>query len=95
VRAGIVDSAEDYLWSSAAEHSGQYEVGLLSKLTKQQRPVLENEWAQWLSEGDDPQKMSVIRRNIEKGLPCGGERFVRKLEAITGISLGYRPQGRP
>jgi len=95
VRAGIVNCAEDYLWSSAAAHAGQCEDSLLSRLTKQQRPVLENEWVQWLSEGDNLQKMSVIRRNIEKGLPCGSERFVHKLEAITGISLGYRAQGRP
>ena len=29
-----------------------------------------------------------------RGLPCGSERFVRKLEAVMGINLSYRPQGR-
>ncbi len=44
VRAGIVECAEEYLWSSAAAHSGHDEAGLLSMLTYQQRPVLVNEW---------------------------------------------------
>ena len=53
------------------------------------RLALKNEWVQWLSGGEDLKKMSEIRRNIEKRLPCGSERFVRKLEIIIGISPGY------
>jgi len=32
---------------------------------------------------------------VERGLPCGSEKFVRKLERIAGQTLRYRPRGRP
>ena len=53
------------------------------------------DWSAWLAEGDEPEQLSVIRRNIEKGLPCGSERFLKKLEKQAGRVLQYRPQGRP
>jgi len=37
----------------------------------------------------------VIRRNIDKGLPCGSASFLKKMEKQAGRALQYRPQGRP
>ena len=37
----------------------------------------------------------IIRRNIEKGLPCGSDKFIGKLEKRVGRLLQYRPLGRP
>ncbi|GJL63820.1 MAG: hypothetical protein NPIRA04_24740 [Nitrospirales bacterium] len=54
-----------------------------------------DDWSSWLAEGDEPEKLTVIRRNIEKGLPCGSETFLKKLEKKVGRVLTYRPQGRP
>ena len=34
-------------------------------------------------------QLSVLRRNIAKGLPCGSERFIKKLEKLTGQALQY------
>ncbi len=42
----------------------------------------------------DP-KFLTIRRNTEKGLPIGTEKFIRKLERISDRILRYRPVGRP
>ncbi|MDV6345699.1 hypothetical protein [Nitrosomonas sp. Is37] len=42
-------------------------------------------------EGDDPEKVDLLRRNIEKGLPCGEENFIRGLEKIADRLLRYRP----
>lgn len=36
-----------------------------------------------------------LRRNIDKGLPCGSDAFIRKLEKAAKRMLRYRPQGRP
>jgi len=52
-------------------------------------------WSEWLAEGDEPHEIKVIRRNIEKGLPCGSDGFIKRLERIAGRILQYRPQGRP
>jgi len=37
----------------------------------------------------------VLRRNVDKGLPCGSERFIARLEALAGRALRFRPVGRP
>ena len=48
-----------------------------------------------LAEGDILNELEVLRRNINKGLPCGTDRFINKLEKIIGRTLQFRPQGRP
>jgi len=37
----------------------------------------------------------LLRRNVEKGLPCGSEQFVASLEKLARRVLWFRPQGRP
>lgn len=37
------------------------------------------DWAAWLAEGDEPQRLEILRRNVEKGLPCGSGKFIQKL----------------
>ncbi|MEN8129749.1 MAG: hypothetical protein ABFS45_06050 [Pseudomonadota bacterium] len=53
------------------------------------------DWSAWLAQGDTPEEMAIIRRNLEEGLACGSDRFIKKLEKMVGGSLTFRPQGRP
>ena len=48
-----------------------------------------------MTEGDEAEKLGVLRHNIGKGLPCGSDKFIHKLEKMTGKALQYRPRGRP
>ena len=48
-------------------------------------------WSAWVAQGAEPQKLEFLRCNAEKGLPCGSEKFIRKLEKPTGRALQYRP----
>ncbi len=96
VRAGMVKKAERYPWSSAAAHCHLRVDGLLSQKAAWQRQLTRSEFdAAWLAEGDNPDEISIIRRNIEKGLSCGSDRFIRRLEKLAGRILQYRPHGRP
>jgi hypothetical protein len=36
-------------------------------------------------------ELSIIRRNIDKGLPYGLDRFIKQLEKQIGRVLEYRP----
>lgn len=96
VRAGMVRHAEDYQWSSAVAHCGKKIDGLLNLKSawSKQFSVIED-WSAWLSEGDEAEKIQVLRRNVDKGLPCGSEDFVKKLGKQAGRLLEYRAQGRP
>ena len=96
VRAGIVRKCERYPWSSAAAHCHLREDELLSRKVGWQRQLAQiADWSAWLAEGDDIEKISILRRNADKGLPCGSSRFIKKLEKLAGRTLQYRPQGRP
>jgi len=96
LRARMVRKAENYRWSSAGAHCGLRQDDVLttkSSWRKQFEAI--GDWSAWLAEGDAPQQLEVLRRNAEKGLPCGSEKFIRKLEKLTGRALQYRPRGRP
>lgn len=96
VRACMVGKAEYYRWSSAASHCGLSDDSVLSNTPKWKKLNLQiDNWSAWLAEGDDPAELSRVRRNTDKGLPCGSERFVTNLENMIGRSLQFRPQGRP
>jgi len=96
VRAGLVRRAENFGWSSAAAHCGQPTNDLLSVKSKWAKAFAETpDWSAWLSEGDEKAELSVVKRNIEKGLPCGSDAFIKKLSTQAGRSLEFRPLGRP
>ena len=96
VRAGMVRTAEDYSWSSAAAHCSKATDLLLHPQSEWSKQFLAIEnWSAWLSEGDEAEEMQVLRRNVEKGLPCGTESFVQELGRQVGRYLEPRPQGRP
>ncbi len=54
-----------------------------------------DDWSVWLAEGDETEKVQILRQHVEKGLPCGDANFVQRLGNLVGRQLEYRPQGRP
>ncbi len=96
VRAKMVRKAENYTWSSATAHcKGQTDAVLTTKAYWKKQFESIGDWSAWLAEGDQEEEITIIRRNVEKGIPCGSDRFVKKLEKQIGRVLQYRPPGRP
>jgi len=96
VRAGLVRKAERYPWSSAAAHCHvRADPVVTSKADLWSQFNAIPGWSNWLMEGDEPDQLTVIRRNIENGLPCGSASFLKKLEKKAGLVFQYRPQVRP
>ncbi len=54
-----------------------------------------SDWSDWLAESDEPEKLEILRRRVDKGLPCGSEEFIERLSQQGGRSLRFVPQGRP
>ena len=82
VRAGLVEAACGYRWSSAAAHCENPPPGWTG-----------SEWQSFLAEacaaeGDD------IRRATHAGRPIGSPEFVRKLEVTLGRILTPQRRGR-
>lgn len=93
VRAGIVGKAEDYKWSSAAAHCGKRKDDVLSPDFHPATVI--KDWSAWLKETDKKEDIDILRRNTQKGLPCGSGSFISKLEKLLDRKLRFRPRGRP
>ena len=91
VRAGMVERAEDYDWSSAAAHCGLREDSLLSS----DLPLLGQveDWATWLSGDLSAQEMEVLRGRTHSGRPCGDDAFLRNLSTQLGRDLLPKKRG--
>lgn len=92
VRAGLVESAETYPWSSARAHCGLVFDSLLSP----QRPFpgMVSNWKAWLAGRCDETADRALRVSTQSGRPAGSPEFVASLERILGRSLVPRPSGR-
>ena len=95
VRAGLVDRAERYPWSSAAIHClggdcwGEIDLGLW-----QQRWTCA-EWREYVGIPDADNDAERIRKNTHTGRPLGTEEFVENVERALGRLLAPRRGGRP
>ena len=90
VRAGMVERAENYPWSSARAHVN----GQLDPLLDPGLPIIESigNWAEWLAAEDLPDQLEAIRTATTRDFPLGEDSFVLELEARLGRPL--RPQKR-
>jgi len=95
VQAGMVIKSEDYQWSSAAAHCGLNVTPLLAELPDSMNGVSQENWSDWLALPESEEVAHVIQRNVEKGLPCGSDDFIDRLESVAKRSLRFKPQGRP
>ncbi|MBF0381099.1 MAG: transposase [Magnetococcales bacterium] len=90
VRAGIVDKAEDYLWSSTKAHlSGKDDVLVKTK------PLLDlvSDWPQFLSSGLTDEEANRLRLHERTGRPLGNDKFIIQAEKITKRRLRPLPRG--
>lgn len=90
VRAGIVGRAEDYPWSSARGHCGMVTDPLLCPAGA---PLIVD-WSSWLAEETDTEQEKSIRTRTHTGRPCGGDDFVKRIEAVVGRALAPGKRGR-
>lgn len=95
VRAGLIDTAESYEWSSAATHCG-----LRSDTLVTHRPASGlfqriDDWSAWLRNQPDQACVDRLRLHINQNLPCGSEEFVEQLGNIAARPLRFRQRGRP
>ena len=93
VRAGMVDAAEQYPWSSAAAHCGQRHDPLLADPFGLVESI--GDWSRWLAERDDEFTIAAVRKNTHTGRPLGSEGFLDRVEAMLGHSVRPRKVGRP
>ncbi|MCP4642701.1 MAG: transposase [bacterium] len=92
VRAGLVDRAEDYRWSSASAHCDLRKDPLLSDNFPP--PGVVEDWKKWLSDGDDDEAVGRVRAHTHTGRPCGSPVFLDQLESLLQRVLRPKKRGR-
>ena len=95
VRAGMVERAEDFAWSSAGAHMGRIGAeAMLDMEWWQSRWTAENWRGVLLERAELEQELRAIRRATYTGRPLGSKQFVAGLEEKLGRILEVRPGGR-
>jgi putative transposase len=92
VRAGMVERAEAYAWSSAAAHCGLRRDSLLDPAFPEAGVI--GDWSHWLREEEAPEMLERIRTRTHTGRPCGGDGFIARLEAMLQRPLRPQKPGR-
>lgn len=90
VKAGIVKSAEEYLWSSAKAHLCRKD-DILAKV----KPLLEisPNWEELLLSDPSDEEYEVLKRHERTGRPLGSESFMDRLEELTSRVLKKQKPG--
>jgi putative transposase len=93
VKAGILEKAEEYRWSSARAHLLNRPDQLLSG-EQWLDEATRNDYKAFIEE-DSEEAEKVIRQRTSSGRPLGGDEFICLLESRYGYRLKVGKKGRP
>lgn len=93
VRAGLVERAEDWPWSSVRAHL-RCKDDLLVRTAPLAFHVRET-MAHFFDADVSEEARAKLRRAAATGRPLGGAEWLKQLEKTTGVALGERKRGRP
>ena len=91
VRAGLVASAKDWVWSSHSERVGTGGKNLIRSLSLS-IPV---EWTDYVDTPLTVEELEKVRRSVTRQAPYGGTKWQEQISKQLGIETTMRPRGRP
>lgn len=100
VRANMVESPDDYPWSSYGCNALGSNDGLITphphylKLGED-RHQCANNYRGLFKEHLDDALVNEIRASLQTGTPLGSERFKSEVESLLGVKVGQSRRGRP
>jgi len=95
VRAGMVQAAENWPWSSAGAHCGCRPTDDWLEMEAWNRRWSMESWKQYLRTAATESELDAIRQHTHTGRPLGGQEFVRDLEVTLQRRLVPQKGGRP
>jgi putative transposase len=94
LRAGLVDAAENWRWSSAWARR-QSDASQRRWLTAQDDPPLPRAWRAWVNQPQSEAEVEALRGCIRRGSPFGDLKWTRQSAARLSLQSTLRPRGRP
>lgn len=95
VRAGMVESAQLWSWSSAGAHCGVRAPDSMLEMERWGKRWTAREWGEFLTREESTADLAGLRHSTHTGRPLGTAEFVAALELKTSRSLAPRKGGRP
>jgi putative transposase len=91
VRAGLVGSAKEWLWSSHKERTGEK-----SRLLMDEIPVgLPKGWDRYVDEPLREKELNRLRQSVNRQSPYGALMWQMEVSKELGLESTLRPRGRP
>ena len=90
LRAGLVDQAEQWRWSSLRERV----TGNLQFIVESPTPLPKN-WLCWVNDPQTLAEEEAIRTAILRGTPYGNPTWSKETASQLGLQTTQRPRGRP
>ena len=84
VAAGLCNAATDWPWSSVHAHVRREDDKIVTV-----QPMLKRvpHWSDYLAWQEDSEAIKNLRANVKSGRPVGDDRFINRLEELTGRKL--------
>jgi putative transposase len=91
VRAGLVERAEQWPWSSAAYGGEPQQTVPLSAWPLERPP----DWQRLVNTGEGQGQIEALRRSVTKGQPFGSPLWVERMVTQWQLGVTMRGRGRP
>ena len=96
VKAGLVERAEQWPWSSAAAHVGTVDDGIVETAWLTERTAgWVCSWGEYLCTPDGAAVTEAMRRHENTGRPLGDYNFIRRVGTLLGRDIIPKKGGRP
>jgi putative transposase len=91
LRAGLVNSANNWLWSSHGESIHKGDHSLIDEV-----PVeLPKEWSKFVNESISEKELEKLRQSVSRQSPYGDSLWQVHVSKTFGLESTIRPRGRP
>lgn len=91
LRAGLVEQAEDWRWSSLHHWRANGPVNAIDP-GPVARPA---NWLQWVNQPLAAAELEHVRQSVNRGTLFGSAVWVSRMVAELGLTASLRPRGRP
>ncbi len=92
LRAGLVERAEQWRWSSLRWWGFPGECPDWADLSSLERP---GDWLREVNRAETEQQLATVRRSVVRGRPFGTEGWVGRIASTLHLESTLRPRGRP
>jgi len=99
LRAGLVERAEDWPWSSLGWWQSRKRGRAPSRATAEPAPFFSPErpanWLKTVNRAQTEKELAALRQCVIRGRPFGNQLWMRRIAARLGLESTLHPRGRP